>query len=175
MKLLIVFILFALALSKTTKQKISNLPGYSGPPLNQYSGYVEVGETGRNIFYWYIESTGSAHDDPLVVWFQGGPGCSGLDGLFSENGPFRIQPNLDLHFTNLVALRLMRRVGCHTPTCFGSNNLPVLDTATLQIQLTTPRMISKRRLTIFMFWKLSSTISSRSSRDATSGSQVLSS
>ena len=38
----------------------------------------------RNLFYWFVESQQpTAKTDPVVVWFQGGPGCSSLIGLFT--------------------------------------------------------------------------------------------
>merc|ERR1711970_283763 len=37
-----------------------------------------------------------AEDAPLVVWLQGGPGGSSLFGLFSENGPFSADADLNL-------------------------------------------------------------------------------
>jgi len=40
------------------------------------------------MFYWLVESQSSPSTDPLVLWLQGGPGCSGLIGLLTENGPF---------------------------------------------------------------------------------------
>lgn len=56
-----------------------------------YSGYIQVNETNdRNIFYWFIEAENNVKTAPLYVWFQGGPGCSGLGGLFTENGPLSI-------------------------------------------------------------------------------------
>jgi len=67
---------------------VNNLPGYTGN-LSMDAGYLNIDEVnGRNYFYWLIESEKSPETDPLVVWFQGGPGCSSLDGLLSENGPF---------------------------------------------------------------------------------------
>ena len=71
------------------------LPGYVGTnpfPFASSTGYVQVNATeGRNNFYWLVESQGNPAKDPLVFWYQGGPGCSGLGGLFTEHGPFRAQ------------------------------------------------------------------------------------
>jgi len=57
---------------------------------SQFSGYVPV-HSGRSLFYWFVESSSSTSPstDPVVLWTNGGPGCSGLTGFLSEQGPFR--------------------------------------------------------------------------------------
>lgn len=52
------------------------------------TGYVDIGG-GKEIFYWFVESQRDPAKDPLVLWTNGGPGCSGLTGFLSEQGPFR--------------------------------------------------------------------------------------
>lgn len=63
------------------------------PSWNQYSGYINITSNsgGKSLFYWFVESQNNPSADPVVLWMQGGPGCSGLIGFFQENGPFLIQ------------------------------------------------------------------------------------
>ncbi|KAG6747265.1 hypothetical protein POTOM_049661 [Populus tomentosa] len=71
--------------------KIARLPGQPHVEFQQFSGYVTVDKNKhRALFYYFVEAEIDPESKPLVLWLNGGPGCSSLGlGAFSENGPFR--------------------------------------------------------------------------------------
>ncbi|KAJ8303416.1 hypothetical protein KUTeg_019812 [Tegillarca granosa] len=70
----IVVLLSKQAISAAVEDEIKTLPGLSSqPPWKQYS-----------------ESSNNPSTDPVVLWMNGGPGCSSDLGLLTEHGPFTV-------------------------------------------------------------------------------------
>jgi carboxypeptidase C (cathepsin A) len=64
----------------------------AGPSVT--TGYLPTTRTQSQLFYWCAEST--ADNAPLIVWLQGGPGCSGALGFFLELGPYKVNSDMTL-------------------------------------------------------------------------------
>eukprot|EP00250_Pteridium_aquilinum_P017943 c23855_g1_i1 orf=891-2321(+) len=72
------------------------LPGQPQVRFKQYAGYITVNASaGRALFYWLNEAdTHNASAKPLILWLNGGPGCSSIAyGAMEEIGPFSVLPN----------------------------------------------------------------------------------
>ena len=54
------------------------------------SGIIDLGNGGDDIWYWLFDPRDKNNDAPLLLWLNGGPGCSDSDGIFYEMGPFNI-------------------------------------------------------------------------------------
>uniref|UniRef100_A0AAY4CAU1 Carboxypeptidase n=1 Tax=Denticeps clupeoides TaxID=299321 RepID=A0AAY4CAU1_9TELE len=86
---------------------VTSLPGLSETPTFQhYSGYLQAG-SGKYFHYWFVESQNNPSTDPFILWLNGGPGCSSLEGMLSENGPFHLHDDATVYLNpyswNLVA------------------------------------------------------------------------
>ncbi|KAK4798767.1 hypothetical protein SAY86_031093 [Trapa natans] len=102
LNILLLFLLFPLCIPSFLQDQerdiIVELPGQpSHVDFDQYSGYVSVNQqAGRALFYWLVEVPKSSGPEskPLVLWLNGGPGCSSIAfGAAEEIGPFHIQPD----------------------------------------------------------------------------------
>ncbi|KAA3464092.1 serine carboxypeptidase-like 27 isoform X1 [Gossypium australe] len=112
-------LIFSTCFGDQNLDKITELPGQpKNVGFKQYSGYVTVNQqAGRALFYWLIESPVSRKPEsrPLVLWLNGGPGCSSIAyGAAEEIGPFRIRPDgktLYLNLANVLFLESPAGVG----------------------------------------------------------------
>uniref|UniRef100_A0A0E0KPZ6 Carboxypeptidase n=2 Tax=Oryza punctata TaxID=4537 RepID=A0A0E0KPZ6_ORYPU len=84
------------AMAAMEEDRIGALPGQPNVSFAQYSGYVTVDAVRRReLFYYFAEAELDPDTKPLVLWLNGGPGCSSVGvGAFSENGPFRPSGNV---------------------------------------------------------------------------------
>ncbi|KAJ9619817.1 hypothetical protein H2203_008088 [Taxawa tesnikishii (nom. ined.)] len=56
-----------------------------------YAGLLPISSAAnetRELFFWFFPSSNPAANEEIAIWFNGGPGCSSLSGLLTENGPF---------------------------------------------------------------------------------------
>ncbi|POM79271.1 Serine protease family S10 [Phytophthora palmivora] len=86
-----------LATETESKQKaeggpVQNLPGLDpAAKVTQHAGRIALHDSDNNmIFYWHFQAAKEPDKAPLLIWLNGGPGCSSLQGLFLGNSPFKL-------------------------------------------------------------------------------------
>ncbi|KAL1544276.1 serine carboxypeptidase-like 40 [Salvia divinorum] len=95
---------------------VLSLPGQPQVNFSQYSGYVTVDpDARRTLFYYFAESQDSC-STPLVLWLNGGPGCSSLgSGGMTGLGPFRVNPDGKLFGTTNIAGTMLQMLSSLNP------------------------------------------------------------
>ncbi|XVF88548.1 hypothetical protein PTKIN_Ptkin19aG0059300 [Pterospermum kingtungense] len=97
-------------LASQEADRVIDLPGQPQIDFKHHAGYVTVNEShGRALFYWFFEAQCQPEKRPLLLWLNGGPGCSSIGyGQSEELGPFFPQKDgstlrLNPHSWNKVA------------------------------------------------------------------------
>ncbi|XP_050208903.1 serine carboxypeptidase-like 40 [Mercurialis annua] len=83
--------------------RIDRLPGQPDVDFEQYGGYITTDESaGRALYYYFAEAQHYPKESlPLLLWLNGGPGCSSLGyGAMQELGPFRVRSDGKTLFKN---------------------------------------------------------------------------
>lgn len=68
--------------------KLDQMPDLS---FGMYSGYVAIPNSQKKLHYVATLSKGNPLTDPIIVWFNGGPGCSSMEGFSQEIGPYALE------------------------------------------------------------------------------------
>ncbi|OEL21638.1 Serine carboxypeptidase-like 2 [Dichanthelium oligosanthes] len=74
--------------------EVTEFPGFHGEfPSKHYAGYITVGheQQKRHIYYYLATSERNPTLDPVVIWINGGPACSGFSAFLHSIGPFKIE------------------------------------------------------------------------------------
>ena len=84
----ILFLLIQSTLSQAEADLVKGLPDYDYKG-RLYSGYLDVDNV-KKFHYMFNYAYQDPEHKPLVLWLNGGPGCSSLDGWANEHGPMRM-------------------------------------------------------------------------------------
>ena len=81
------------------KDRMADLPDAPAFTTPTYSGYLKASST-KQLHYVLATSMDKPETDPLVIWFNGGPGCSSMLGMMQELGPIVVDDGEDYFATN---------------------------------------------------------------------------
>ncbi|KAL7622848.1 hypothetical protein AAE478_006527 [Parahypoxylon ruwenzoriense] len=81
----------------TTKFAVNGtgIPNVDFDVGESYAGYLPISDNPddtNELFFWFFpSSTPNNTEKEILLWLNGGPGCSSFEGLIQENGPFTWQ------------------------------------------------------------------------------------
>ena len=141
-------IAFSAVMAAPEEDRFTSLPGMEPyeTPFDMFSGYVPAGE--NNYHYMFVQSQRDPVNDPVVIWFNGGPGCSSVLGFAQEIGPWAMEDDEDhFHkneqswnkFANLIFIESPAGVGyshCKTTeSCIWNDDNSAVDNYNVILQL----------------------------------------
>ena len=81
--------LAAVAYAAPEEDRVTELPEMGKfDTYGAFSGFLDIPDTSKKLHYLFFEAQENAADAPVLIWFNGGPGCSSMLGFLQEHGPF---------------------------------------------------------------------------------------
>jgi len=79
---------------KAEEYYVSKIPDIDTSNITQHAGLIPI-RTNTFVFFWLFdkEEKKNSNREILTIWLNGGPGCSSMDGVFMENGPYTFDEN----------------------------------------------------------------------------------
>ena len=71
-----------------TEDLVTSMPEMPNLNFTMYSGYLPLGNSTNSLHYLFAESQNNPATDPVLIWYNGGPGCSSMLAWAQEHGPW---------------------------------------------------------------------------------------
>ncbi|KAB5559740.1 serine carboxypeptidase [Coniochaeta sp. 2T2.1] len=109
----------------------SAIPEVNFDAGESYAGQLPIGgDSDGKLYFWFWPTTNPDQPKEILIWLNGGPGCSSLEGFLQENGPIQWQsgtykpvanPWSYHHITNVVWIEQPVGTGFSTGTVTAHN------------------------------------------------------
>ena len=96
---------------------VKTIPDYSYRG-RLYSGYLDVSNV-KKFHYMFNYAYEDPDSKPLVLWLNGGPGCSSLDGWANEHGPMQLKDDGKFHLNEYSWNRAANMIYLESPGDVG--------------------------------------------------------
>ena len=79
-------------------RRVNQNHGYcTATQTDSFGSHIEITpEHHGNLFFWHFQNKHIANRQRTVIWINGGPGCSSMDGALMEIGPYRLKDDAHL-------------------------------------------------------------------------------
>jgi cathepsin A (carboxypeptidase C) len=84
-------LLAAATIAAPDAERVPSMPDMGDfDKFSLYSGYIPLNDGKKNMHYMFVEAAENPSEAPVLIWTNGGPGCSSMLGFMQENGPYHI-------------------------------------------------------------------------------------
>ncbi|EJU01819.1 serine carboxypeptidase [Dacryopinax primogenitus] len=73
--------------------RVKRTEGWCDTGVKVYTGYLDVAQGAKHMWFYFFESRRSPATDDLVMWVTGGPGCSSSMDMLMQIGPCTVDPS----------------------------------------------------------------------------------